>query len=100
MALPPGHRQLWRGRRSPQLSPPADPSYDLIDERDGTFRVEVTDEDGALLPVARQVTRGQAELLVERIKREARAERRPVKDVIRDPYFMAATVITIKRQQL
>jgi len=51
-----------------------------------------------MLPVARQVTRGQADLLVERIKREARTERKAIKHVIRDPYFMAATVITIKRQ--
>jgi hypothetical protein len=76
------------------------PSFDVIEDGDGSFRVEVTDEDGAMLPVARQVNRAQADLLVERIKREARAERKPIKSVIRDPYFMAATVITIKRQQL
>jgi hypothetical protein len=49
------------------------------------------------LPIGRQLTRAQAERLVERIQREARQERRPIRDVIRDPYFMAATVITIKR---
>ena len=39
-------------------------SYELIEEADATFRVEVTDEDGAMLPIARQVTRGQAEKLL------------------------------------
>jgi hypothetical protein len=75
-------------------------SYQIIEEPDATCRVEVTDEDGAMLPVARQVSRGQAEKLVERIAREARRERKPIRAVIRDPYFMAATVITIKRQPL
>lgn len=75
-------------------------TYELIEEPDATYRVEVTDEEGAMLPVARQVTRGQAELLIARIAREARAERKPVKAVIRDPYFMASTVITIKRQRI
>ena len=72
----------------------------MIQDGDGSFRLDVTDEDGATLPVARQVSRAQADLLVERIKREARAERKSIKSVIRDPYFMAATVITIKRQHL
>ena len=55
------------------------------------------DEDGAVLPVARQVTRLQAETLVERIAKQSNATGRPIKAVIRDPYFMAATVITLKR---
>jgi hypothetical protein len=79
---------------------PAAWSYQIVDEPDATCRVEVTDEDGAMLPVARQVTRGQAEKLIERITREARREHKPIRAVIRDPYFMAATVITIKRQPL
>jgi len=79
---------------------PAAWSYEILDEPDATCRVEVTDEDGAMLPVARQVSRGQAEKLIERIAREARREHKPVRAVIRDPYFMAATVITIKRQPL
>ena len=79
---------------------PATWSYEFVEEPDATYRVEVTDEDGAMLPVARQVSRGQAEKLVERIAREARREHKPVGAVIRDPYFMAATVITIKRQPL
>jgi flagellar motor protein MotB len=76
---------------------PAAWSYTVVEEAEGSFRVEVTDEDGVMLPVARQVSRGQADKLIERIAREARSERKPIKDVIRDPYFMAATVITIKR---
>ena len=77
---------------------PADWSYEVIEEPDATYRVEVTDEDGTMLPIARQVSRAQAERLIERIEREARTERKSIKSVIRDPYFMAATVITIKRQ--
>jgi hypothetical protein len=46
----------------------------------------------------RQVTQGQAERLVQRIAAEARESRKPIKVVIRDPYFMAAAVITLKRQ--
>lgn len=72
-------------------------SYTIHDDADGTCRVEVTDEEGADLPVARQVTRAQAEKLVQRILDEARDSARPIKAVIRDPYFMAATVIMIKR---
>jgi hypothetical protein len=75
-------------------------SYELVPEADELFRIDVTDEDGALLPIARQVTRGQAEKLVEKIAVEARQTRKPIKVVIRDPYFMAATVITIKRQRI
>lgn len=72
-------------------------SHAVISDPDGTCRVEVTDEDGAMLPVARGVTAAQAERLIQRIGAEADATGRAVKDVIRDPYFMAATVITVKR---
>ena len=72
-------------------------SHAIIEEADGSCRVEITDEDGAMLPVARQVTRAQAERLVQRIANEADDSGKPVKVVIRDPYFMAATVITVKR---
>jgi hypothetical protein len=72
-------------------------SHAIFDDPDGTCRVEITDEDGAVFPVARQVSRGQAERLVQRIAKEARDSGKPVKAVIRDPYFMAATVIMIKR---
>ena len=75
-------------------------SHVIEPEPDGTCRVEIVDEDGVAFPVARQVTRGQAEQLVQRIAAEARQTGQPVKTVIRDPYFMAATVITIKRQRL
>ncbi len=75
-------------------------SHELIEEEDGTLRLEVTDEDGAMLPIARQVTPGQAEKLIQRIALEASRQRKPIKAIIRDPYFMAATVITIKRQHI
>jgi hypothetical protein len=72
-------------------------SHAIVDEPDGTCRLEITDEDGEVFPIARQVSRGQAATLVQRIADEARESRKPVKKVIRDPYFMAATVITVKR---
>ncbi len=75
-------------------------SHTILEEPDGTCRVEVTDEDGAVLPIARQLTRGQAERLVSTIGAEARASGKPIKAVIRNPYFMAATVITLKRQPI
>ena len=75
-------------------------SYGIFDDPDGTCRVEITDEDGAILPVARQLTRGQAERLIQRIAEQSRGSRQPVKVVIRDPYFMAATVIMLKRQPI
>jgi hypothetical protein len=75
-------------------------SHAIFDDPDGMCRVEITDEDGAVWPVARQVTRGQAERLIQRIAEESRQSRKPIKVVIRDPYFMAATVITLKRQPI
>jgi hypothetical protein len=75
-------------------------SHLIQQDADGTYRLEIVDEDGETWPVARQVTHGQAEKLVARIAEEARRERTPVKVVIRDPNFMAATVITIKRQPI
>jgi hypothetical protein len=72
-------------------------SHAIFDDADGTCRVEITDEDGEVFPVARQLTRTQAERLVQRIAAEGRDSGRPIKVVIRDPYFMAATVITTKR---
>jgi hypothetical protein len=75
-------------------------SHQIQQDADGSFRLEIVDEDGEPWPVARQVTRGQAEKLVVRIAEEARRERKPVKVVIRDPSFMAATVITVKRQNI
>ena len=75
-------------------------THRLLADPDGTYRVEITDEDGELFPVVRQVTQGQAERLVQRIANEARESHQPVKVVIRDPYFMAATVITLKRKPI
>src|SRR6185503_4598236 len=69
MALPRRHRYLRRRRGPAQLAVSAAPaawSYQIVDEPDATCRVEVTDEDGAMLPVARQVSRAQAEMLIER----------------------------------
>jgi hypothetical protein len=73
-------------------------SYDILDDPDGTCRVEIVDEDGKLFPIARQVSHGQAEILIKRIADEARDSGKPIKTIIRDPYFMAATIITLKRQ--
>jgi hypothetical protein len=75
-------------------------SHSVLADPDGTYRVEITDEDGEVFPVVRQVTQGQAERLVQRIATEALESRKPVKVVIRDPYFMAATIITLKRQPI
>lgn len=75
-------------------------SHTLAADPDGTYRVEIRDEDGAVLPVARGVSAGQAQRLIDKISAEAHETRRPIKVVIRDPYFMAATVITLKRQAL
>jgi hypothetical protein len=72
-------------------------SHAVLEEADGTCRVEITDEDGEVFPVVRQVTHVQADRLVQRIANEARDSGRPIKVVIRDPFFMAATVITTKR---
>jgi hypothetical protein len=72
-------------------------SHAILQDPDGSCRVEVTDEDGEVFPVARGVTPAQAERLIQRIANEARDSAKPVKVVIRDPYFMAATVITVKR---
>lgn len=75
----------------------ADWSHVVHTDPDGTCRVEVIDEDGVSYPVARLLTPAQAQRLIDRIAEEARTERRPIKQVIRDPAFMAATVITVKR---
>ena len=71
-------------------------SHTVVEEPDGSCRVEVTDEDGEVWPIARQVTRAQAERLIQRIVEESLSSRKPIKVVIRDPYFMAATEITLK----
>src|SRR5713226_1982508 len=100
MALSPWHRRVRRRRRPAQLTVHAESanwSHAILDDPDGTCRVEITDEDGEVFPVARQVSPGQAERLIQRIAEESRSSRKPIKVVVRDPYFMAATVITLKR---
>lgn len=75
-------------------------SHTTTSDPDGTCHVDVCDEDGIVFPVARGLTPGQAERLVVKIAAESDDSRKPVKEVIRDPYFMAATVITLKRQAI
>ncbi|HEV7665260.1 MAG TPA: hypothetical protein VGQ62_17145 [Chloroflexota bacterium] len=75
-------------------------SHAIYEDPDGTCRVEVVGEDGVPWPVARQLTRGQADKLIDKIAAESVQSGKPVKVVIRDPYFMAATVITLKRQPI
>jgi hypothetical protein len=77
-----------------------EPSHTIVDDADGTCHMDIVDEDGAVWPVVRQVSRAQAEALVQRIAAEAAETGRPIKVVIRDPYFMAAAVITLKRLPL
>jgi hypothetical protein len=96
MAVPPRHRHLRRRWRPAKLTVAW--SYAILDDPDGTCRVEITDEDGAVFPVARQVSHSQAEILIKRIADEASDAGKPIKIIIRDPYFMAATIITLKRQ--
>ena len=76
---------------------PAHWSHDLFEEPDGTYRLEVLDERGGRLPVARQITQKQATVLLEAIEREATRRRFAIAEVIRDPEFMAGTVIAIKQ---
>ena len=97
MAVPQRHRPVRCRRRASKLTTW---SHAVYDEPDGTCRVDIIDEDGAVWPVARQLTRGQADRLIQKIGDEARESDKPVKVIIRNPYFMAATVITIKRQPL
>lgn len=66
-------------------------------EEDGTCRVAVTDEDGVAYPVARKLTSGQAELLVRWIGAEQQRSGRRVAEVIRDPEFMASSVLLVKQ---
>jgi hypothetical protein len=75
-------------------------SHRVETEADGTARLDIVDEDGVTWPVARAITPGQAEKLVAKIAEASRRERKPVKVVIRDPHFMAATVLTVKRQPI
>ena len=76
---------------------PADWSHELIREPDGTLRLEILDERGDRLPIARQISEGQAKLLLKAIEDEATRRRHAIAEIIRDPAFMAPTVIALKR---
>lgn len=69
-------------------------------DADGSYRVEIVDEDEVVLPVGRKLTAGQAEKLVLAIAAESVDSGKPMKTVIRDHAFMAATILTVKRQQI
>ncbi len=72
-------------------------SHTLIQEPDGTYRLEILDERGERLPVARQLNQGQAKRLLQAIEQEATRRRYAIAEIIRDPQFMAATILAIKR---
>lgn len=72
-------------------------SHTLIQEADGTYRLEILDERGERLPVARQLNQGQAKRLLQAIEQEATRRRYAIAEIIRDPDFMAATILAIKR---
>ena len=75
---------------------PAHWSHELLPDPDGTYRLEILDERGGRLPVARQITSNQAQLLLQAIEREANRRRFAIAEIIRDPDFMARTVIAVK----
>lgn len=75
-------------------------SHTLLSEPGGTFRVEVIDEEGVRVPIGRQLSARQAQVLIERVAAEAEQSGQPVKSVVRNPGFMSATILTIKRQHL
>jgi hypothetical protein len=76
---------------------PAHWRHELHQDPDGTYRLEILDERGERVPIARQITQAQAELLLRAIDQEARRRLYAVAEIIRDPEFMATTVIAIKR---
>ena len=76
---------------------PAHWSHELLPDADGAYRLEILDERGGRLPVARQVSLAQAKLLLKAIEQEATRRRFAIAEIIRDPDFMAPTVIGIKR---
>jgi hypothetical protein len=76
---------------------PAHWSHQLHEDPDGSYRLEIIDERGERYPVARQVTQGQAKQLLRAIEQEATRRRFAIAEVIRDPAFMAPTIIAVKR---
>lgn len=75
-------------------------SHQTEPDANGLVRVKIVDEDVVAVPVARQLTPGQADRLVEAIAGEVEASGRPARLVIRDAAFMAATVLMVKRQPI
>ena len=71
--------------------------HELIPESDGSFRLEILDERDERFPVARQISADQAKRLLQAIEAEATRRRYAIAEIIRDPVFMAQTVIAIKR---
>jgi peptide subunit release factor 1 (eRF1) len=59
--------------------------------------LEVLDERGRRVPVARQVSEGQARQLLRAIEQEANRRRYAIAEIVDDPVFMAQTVLAIKR---
>ncbi len=70
--------------------------HELVRDRDGSHRVVITGEDGVAFPVGRQLSRRQAELLVQAVDQEHRQSGRAVAAVIRDYRFMASTILAVK----
>jgi hypothetical protein len=76
---------------------PAHWGHELLPDPDGSYRLEILDERGERYPIARGVTQGQANLLLQAIEREATRRRYAIAEIIRDPAFMAPTIIAVKR---
>jgi hypothetical protein len=72
-------------------------SHQLHREPDGTYHLEILDERGELYPIARGITQGQATMLLRAIEQEATRRRYAIAEIIRDPAFMAPTIIAVKR---
>ena len=72
-------------------------SHELIAEADGTLRLDIVDERDRRLPIARGITPAQAQALLVAVEREATRRRYAIGEVIRDPAFMAATILAVKR---
>lgn len=76
---------------------PEDWSHELVPEVGGTVRLEINDEWGERYPVARGINPRQAALLLTAIEAEATRRRYAIAEVIRDPDFMAPTILALKR---
>lgn len=72
-------------------------SHELYQDPDGSYRLEVLDERGNRVPVARQVTEGQARQLLKAIEQEAKRRRYAIAEIVSDPEFMATAVMIVKR---